>query len=105
MLPSRGFEKGFVGQGRRGLASVGSGWDCIVTGQVGQSQSDHDVDACCIHALQFAVASGDSDTVGTGDDWDSMGAGDPGDADIVGEVVHNRVHYYVHVPNSEESAY
>ena len=110
MLPSHGVKEGLARHGRRGLTGAGDGGDCevtcltshleadngLVTGQAGYSDSDYDVPDGCMHTLQSAAA---------GRDLITMGIGDPGDAGEVCEVVHNRVHYYVHVPNSEESAY
>ena len=50
----------------------------------------------CMHALHYTQSCGDSDTPYIDVE---------GDARKVGEIVHNRVHYYVHVSNSKESSY
>ena len=110
MLPSLGFEKGLIGQGRGKLTDVGRGGNYEVTCPTGHVEvgngtvtdqaslldSYHDLHDGCMHALQSVVAGGDSDT---------LHVGNLGNAGEVGEVVHNRVHYYIHVPNSKESTY
>ena len=69
--------------------------------------------------LQCGAAYGDFDSLAFGSDLESMGTsakserlgiglealGGPGDADQVWQVGHYGEHYYVDVPNSEESAY
>ena len=127
MLPSRGFEEGFVGQGRCGGTGAGGhgkgGVTCstshphasneTVTSQASQSMSHH-MDTDYMHVVQSGPAYGDSNSLASSSDVDSACAGatsdtlgpvDSAEAAHVGEVVHNGVHYYVDVPNSEENAY
>ena len=110
MLPSRGFDEGLVGQGRRGLTGTGSGGDCkvtcpidhleasndTVTGQASHSNSNQSMHIKRMHVLHCTQSGSNSDTphVFVEDDGRE-----------VGEIVHNRVHYYIHVSNSKESSY
>ena len=81
-----------------------------MTGRASQFVSTY-VDSACMHAAQAGPPCGDFDSEDSDvdstyvdDALEEEGAVDALDAALDGEVVHNGVHFYVDVLNSEDSA-